>query len=111
MPQHQQAGVPQHQAVPGGLGAPDRPLHFGIHPRAQPEVRVLDVEFNGHRASFFVEVVGDEVRDVEAAQKAGVDVAAVTWGFQSSEALADLAPTYLIHHPMDLLGLVAHTRS
>jgi len=54
--------------------------------------------------------VGDETRDVEAAQKAGVDVAAVTWGFQTSEALADLAPTYLIHHPLDLLGLVAQPR-
>jgi phosphoglycolate phosphatase len=51
--------------------------------------------------------VGDEVRDVEAAQKAGVDVAAVTWGFQTPEVLSSLEPTYLIHHPTDLLGLVA----
>jgi phosphoglycolate phosphatase len=51
--------------------------------------------------------VGDEVRDVEAAQKAGVDIAAVTWGFQTPEVLANVGPTYLIHQPDDLLGLVA----
>lgn len=32
--------------------------------------------------------VGDEVRDVEACQKAGIQIIAVTWGLNSKEALA-----------------------
>jgi phosphoglycolate phosphatase-like HAD superfamily hydrolase len=31
--------------------------------------------------------VGDEVRDVEACQKVGVKIIAVTWGLNSQEAL------------------------
>ncbi len=43
--------------------------------------------------------VGDEVRDVEAARKAGVDVAAVAWGYNTAELLAGAAPTYLWPSP------------
>jgi phosphoglycolate phosphatase len=50
--------------------------------------------------------IGDEVRDIEAARKAGVDIAAVTWGFQNSEILASCCPTYQIAHPEELLGLL-----
>ena len=45
------------------LRSPHGPLHFGVHPCAEPEVRVLHVEFNGHRAGFLVEIVRDEVRN------------------------------------------------
>jgi hypothetical protein len=37
--------------------------------------------------------VGDEVRDIQAAHKAGVAVAAVTWGFNSRDLLARHART------------------
>lgn len=50
--------------------------------------------------------VGDEVRDLRAARKAGVDVAAALWGFQSPEILERERPTYLLRQPTDLLGLV-----
>lgn len=50
--------------------------------------------------------VGDEVRDIEAARKAGVDVAAVTWGFHTRKLLAQNEPTHLIDHPVELLELV-----
>jgi phosphoglycolate phosphatase len=43
--------------------------------------------------------VGDEVRDVLAAKKAGLDVAAVTWGFQTAELLKRYKPRYLIGDP------------
>jgi phosphoglycolate phosphatase len=43
--------------------------------------------------------VGDEVRDVVAAQKAGLDVAAVTWGFQTAELLRRYNPDYLVGEP------------
>ncbi len=39
--------------------------------------------------------IGDEIRDVKASQKAGIDIAAVTWGFNSKESLEIERPTYL----------------
>jgi phosphoglycolate phosphatase len=50
--------------------------------------------------------VGDEARDIQAAHRAGVDIAAVTWGFHRPEILAGCSPTYQITHPDELLGLV-----
>ena len=46
--------------------------------------------------------VGDETRDVKAARKAGCRSAAVTWGFNSPEALAARFPDHLLHRPADL---------
>ena len=42
----------------------------------------------GERAVY----VGDEVRDIVAARKAGVEVAAVTWGYNHSQAARRMAP-------------------
>jgi phosphoglycolate phosphatase len=50
--------------------------------------------------------VGDETRDVEAAKKANIKVVAVTWGFNSPEALAKENPDFLINHPSELLDVV-----
>ncbi|MEA5577632.1 HAD-IA family hydrolase [Anabaena sp. UHCC 0451] len=49
--------------------------------------------------------VGDETRDVEAAKKANIKVIAVTWGFNSPEALAKQNPDFLIHHPSELFDV------
>ncbi|MES2995474.1 MAG: HAD-IA family hydrolase [Verrucomicrobiota bacterium] len=49
--------------------------------------------------------VGDEIRDVKAAKKAGVPVAAVTWGFNSREALAAENPEFLIDQPFEFARL------
>lgn len=43
--------------------------------------------------------VGDELRDVKAAQKANIPHAAVSWGFNSRESLELAKPTYLLDHP------------
>lgn len=43
--------------------------------------------------------VGDETRDMEAARQAGVDMAAVSWGFHTREQLSKEAPTYLWSSP------------
>jgi phosphoglycolate phosphatase len=51
--------------------------------------------------------IGDELRDVKASQKAGIPIAAVTWGFNSRESLAAESPDYLIDHPTDFLRLLA----
>lgn len=50
--------------------------------------------------------IGDELRDVKASQKAGIPVAAVTWGFNSRESLAAESPDYLFHQPEDFLRLL-----
>lgn len=49
--------------------------------------------------------IGDEIRDVRASKKAGIPVAAVTWGFNSPEILAAEAPEHLINHPSEFLQL------
>ena len=51
--------------------------------------------------------IGDELRDVKASQKAGIPVAAVTWGFNSHESLAAESPEYLFTQPKDFLRLLS----
>lgn len=51
--------------------------------------------------------IGDELRDVKASQKAGIPIAAVTWGFNSRESLAAEKPDYLFDRPVDFLRLLA----
>ncbi|WP_193211094.1 HAD-IA family hydrolase [Luteolibacter marinus] len=50
--------------------------------------------------------VGDEIRDIKAAKKAGIAVAAVTWGFNSEASLAAESPEHLISTPDQLLELM-----
>lgn len=48
--------------------------------------------------------IGDEVRDVKAARAAGVDMAAVGWGFHTGELLSRYGPTYVVQRPHELLA-------
>lgn len=50
--------------------------------------------------------IGDEIRDIEASQAAGMDVAAVSWGLNSAEALSSHHPTHLVSHPEQLLQIL-----
>jgi HAD superfamily hydrolase (TIGR01549 family) len=50
--------------------------------------------------------VGDEVRDIVAARKAGVEVAAVSWGNNTRALLTAHAPDYVIERPQQLLTLL-----
>jgi len=50
--------------------------------------------------------VGDEVRDIEAAQAVGARMIAVTWGFSAAQLLAASKPEHLISNPAELLTLV-----
>ena len=50
--------------------------------------------------------VGDEIRDIEAANSAGVDVAAVGWGLNSRRALLKRNPTYIVAQPAELPELL-----
>lgn len=49
--------------------------------------------------------IGDEIRDIQACQKAGVPIASVSWGFNSREGLKAHAPDYLLDTPEELLSL------
>jgi phosphoglycolate phosphatase len=50
--------------------------------------------------------IGDELRDMKAAQKAKIPHAAVTWGFNSRESLEKSKPTHLIDHPEEFLRMI-----
>jgi phosphoglycolate phosphatase len=50
--------------------------------------------------------VGDETRDIECAQKAGVKSVAVTWGYHFRDLLARFKPNYMADTPEELLGLI-----
>ena len=49
-----------------------------------------------------VTYVGDETRDIEAARKSGVNIVAVSWGFNAADALTKSKPDVLIAHPSEL---------
>jgi len=50
--------------------------------------------------------VGDEVRDINAAKSAGMNVASVTWGYNFESVLSSYKPNFIINRPEDLLNLV-----
>lgn len=49
---------------------------------------------------------GDEVRDIEACQKIGVQIVAVTWGFNEKKFLAFKNPDYLFSSPQEIANLL-----
>lgn len=51
--------------------------------------------------------IGDEVRDIEAAKRAGLQMIAVTWGYNDNRILAAYQPTYLAAQPDDILQVFA----
>ena len=48
-------------------------------------------------------LIGDELRDIEAAQETGVHMAAVTWGYNSRSALEAAEPDYLFETPAQVV--------
>ncbi|MFZ7119424.1 MAG: HAD-IA family hydrolase [Eubacteriaceae bacterium] len=50
--------------------------------------------------------VGDETRDIISCKKAGVDCAAVTWGYNYPEALNKYDPEYTINKLEDLVDII-----
>jgi phosphoglycolate phosphatase-like HAD superfamily hydrolase len=50
--------------------------------------------------------IGDEVRDIEACKKCGIECIAVTWGFNDREILEKYNPDYLIDKPEQLLNIL-----
>lgn len=50
--------------------------------------------------------VGDEIRDVEAAKKAGIRVIGVSWGYNTRTALQKANPDYIIDKPEELHNII-----
>lgn len=50
--------------------------------------------------------IGDEIRDREAAQKAGIDVVVVSWGYNSKVSLENSNESIIIDTPSQLLDLL-----
>lgn len=50
--------------------------------------------------------VGDEIRDVEAAKKAGIKVIGVSWGYNTKSALLESHPDHIVEKPEELKGII-----
>ncbi|MBI2465490.1 HAD-IA family hydrolase [Candidatus Shapirobacteria bacterium] len=50
--------------------------------------------------------VGDETKDVIASHKAGVRIIAVTWGYNSEEALMGYVPNWVARKPQEIVTIV-----
>jgi phosphoglycolate phosphatase len=46
--------------------------------------------------------VGDETRDIDATKKVKIPIIAVSWGFNTKNALKTLKPAKIVDHPKDL---------
>ncbi|MFP4122364.1 HAD hydrolase-like protein [Coleofasciculus sp.] len=51
--------------------------------------------------------IGDETRDITASKKINIKVIAVTWGFNSADALINYNPDFLVKHPREVLNVIA----
>lgn len=51
--------------------------------------------------------IGDEIRDVQAAQKAGLKMIAVGWGFNTIESLKEQKPDFLVNKPQEILKVLS----
>ena len=50
--------------------------------------------------------IGDEIRDIDACHKVGIDIAAVTWGLDNEKILRASEPTYLVNECKDILDIL-----
>lgn len=49
--------------------------------------------------------VGDEIRDINATKRVGIDIVAVDWGYNERASLEKNKPKYLISEPEDILNI------
>jgi len=50
--------------------------------------------------------IGDEIRDVDAAKKAGITVIGVTWGYNTKNALSTSHPDHIVDKPEELMDII-----
>lgn len=63
---------------------------------------VRKLKLNGQELVY----ICDETRDVEAARKAGLKTIAVTWGFNSRQALEKARPDFIADSPIELFRIL-----
>ncbi len=51
--------------------------------------------------------IGDEIRDVQAAQRAGLKMIAVGWGFNTVKSLKEYKPDFLVNKPQEILRVLS----
>ena len=61
----------------------------------------------GHTADQIL-LIGDEIRDIEAARTAGIAVGSVVWGYNDRTALAARQPDLLLETPAHIVRAVLH---
>lgn len=49
--------------------------------------------------------VGDEIRDIHAAQSSHIGIASVAWGYNTADSLIKYKPDYLIYKPEELISI------
>jgi phosphoglycolate phosphatase len=75
-------------------------------PRLMGKDRILRRIAQQHRLDLAKMLyVGDETRDIDAAKKLKIQSVAVTWGFNSLQALQARQPDYVIDRPQQLLEI------
>lgn len=70
----------------------DKALRYILH----------DKQINAHDSVY----IGDEVRDMIAAKKVGMKTIAVSWGFNTKEALQAEQPDFIVDRPEQLLIVI-----
>jgi phosphoglycolate phosphatase len=50
--------------------------------------------------------IGDELRDIIACKQSGIQMIAVSWGYDSPELLSEGNPDFLVSHPEEIMSLV-----
>src|SRR5208337_4049515 len=78
-------------------------------PKPDPEGLIRATTLMGAKPDQTI-YVGDAVRDIEAARRAGVRSAAALWGFTKSDDLKAHHPDLAFNHPREALDYLAHGR-
>ena len=81
-------------AVYGGIEV------FGKAPIFRDVIKEFNLEVNETIC------IGDELRDIEAAQSVGLKQVGVTWGFASIEQIRETKPTWIAEKPVELLRIL-----
>ncbi len=74
----------------------------GIFSKAKVLNRVVKQHALDRQQTYYV---GDEVRDVVAAKKAGLKSISVTWGFNGEQILSTQNPDHIVHTPQELQAI------
>lgn len=53
-----------------------------------------------------VTYIGDEIRDIRACQSVGIEIIAVSWGFNTHQGLEKFKPDFIINKPGELVTLL-----